>query len=90
MSEIGEQLDVEQKEVDTHQTNGFVEVDKMFEGMDYDEERNLQNKIYDNYASTMRRRDREPLEQSSFEGHFFGGGIMKSQWHMVARKTVIF
>jgi len=54
--------------------NKFIDVDNIFEDMGQEEAFDLRNKIYENYAKAMRMRNREPLEASRFEGHFFMGG----------------
>lgn len=54
--------------------NKFSGVDKLFDEMGYEEACRLQDNIYKNYATAMRLRNREPLEEGRFLNHFFEGG----------------
>ena len=64
----------EKKESQTSIQNGFVDIETMFEGMTQNEKCQVQDKIYEDYVNAMRMRNREPLEEQRFYGHFFDGG----------------
>lgn len=53
-------------------TNTYREVDELFVGMEREERLKLQQTIYDNYATAIRLREREPLERGRFYAHFYG------------------
>jgi len=63
----GEMIDIPPK-------NEIVEVDAMFTGLSTYEVEAAQNKIYSDYVTSIKMRDREPLDKQKFFNHFFSGG----------------
>lgn len=54
--------------------NTLREVNTLFENLEFEDRDALEDKIYQNYASAMALRNRVPLEEDRFKGHFFYGG----------------